>query len=68
MAARRRGRAPCGSRPMRACGSRPLFESPKRIRGDFYLVAIPPDLRGGRVNWFDRAGRPGSRGHWLLPA
>ncbi len=67
------GRAPERASAVRvtARGEAPIeadrFEGPAGTRGDFYLVAVPPDLEGARVNWFDRDGRPGSRGHSLLP-
>jgi hypothetical protein len=43
------------------------FDGPPGVRGDFYLVAIPPDLTSGRVNWLDGNGRAGSGGIELLP-
>jgi hypothetical protein len=43
------------------------IEGPPSARGDFYLVALPPDQVKGRVNWIDRRGREGSRGIELLP-
>jgi hypothetical protein len=67
------GRAPERASAVRVTAARgfvtkaQFFEGPEGTRGDFYLVAIPPDLRDSRVNWIDRDGRPGSRGHALLP-
>ena len=67
------GRAPERASAVRvtARGEAPIeadrFEGPAGTRGDFYLVAVPPDLEDARVNWYDGAGRPGSRGHSLLP-
>jgi hypothetical protein len=43
------------------------FQGPPSVSGDFYLMAIPPDLKNGRVNWLDREGNEGSRGIELLP-
>jgi hypothetical protein len=43
------------------------FEGPPSVSGDFYVIAIPPQLKNGRVNWIDRDGREGSRGIALLP-
>jgi hypothetical protein len=43
------------------------FEGPPSVTGDFYVMAIPRELKNGRVNWLDRNGRPGSRGLALLP-
>jgi hypothetical protein len=43
------------------------FEGPASVPGDFYLIAVSPDLKGGRVNWIDRDGNEGSRGIALLP-
>jgi hypothetical protein len=43
------------------------IEGPAGIPGDFYLVALSPDVARGRVNWFDSEGREGSRGIELLP-
>jgi hypothetical protein len=43
------------------------FEGPPSVSGDFYLMAIPPGLKNGRVNWIDREGNEGSRGIELLP-
>jgi hypothetical protein len=37
------------------------------VAGDFYLMAIPAELKNGRVNWLDRDGREGSGGIALLP-
>jgi hypothetical protein len=37
------------------------------VSGDFFLIAIPPELKNGRVNWIDRDVREGSRGIALLP-
>jgi hypothetical protein len=47
-------------------GVEPL-EGPPGVSGDFYLIAIPPDLKNGRVNWLDGEGNAGSRGITLLP-
>lgn len=38
------------------------FEGPRTVRGDFYLIPVPPSLRNARVNWLDRDGNPGSPG------
>jgi hypothetical protein len=43
------------------------FEGPPGVPGDFYLIAIPPDVKDGRVTWIDRDGRKGSPGLALLP-
>jgi hypothetical protein len=43
------------------------FEGPRSVAGDFYLMAIPAELKNGRVNWLDRDGREGSGGIALLP-
>jgi hypothetical protein len=43
------------------------FEGPESVAGDFYLFAVPPDLKNGRVNWLDGKGNEGSRGIELLP-
>jgi hypothetical protein len=43
------------------------FEGPPSASGDFYLMAIPADLKNGRVNWIDGEGNEGSRGIELLP-
>ena len=42
-------------------------EGPPSARGDFYAISLPRGLRGARVNWLDRHGKPGSRGIRLLP-
>jgi hypothetical protein len=34
---------------------------------DYYLIAVPPDTSGGRVNWIDNDGHEGSSGVELLP-
>jgi hypothetical protein len=44
------------------------FPGPPGVEGDFYLIPIPPEWDGGRVNWVDSQGDPGSRGHDLMPA
>lgn len=49
------GRAPIEVEPV---------EGPPDESGDFYLVLVPPGA-GGRVNWFDEDGNPGSVGHEL---
>jgi hypothetical protein len=43
------------------------FEGPPGVEGDFYLLSVPPNEDGGRVNWLDADGNPGSRGIELLP-
>ena len=43
------------------------FEGPVSVSGNFYLIAVSPDLKGGRVNWIDQDGGAGSRGIELLP-
>jgi hypothetical protein len=46
----------------------PVADGPRRMRGDYYLTAVPPRLgAGARINWLDEDGRPGSRGVALLP-
>jgi hypothetical protein len=34
---------------------------------DYYLIAVPPDASGGRVNWVDKDGNEGSQGVEVLP-
>jgi hypothetical protein len=47
---------------------RPVHEGPKNMRGDYYVIAVPPHLgRGVRINWLDENMKPGSRGTRLLP-
>jgi hypothetical protein len=43
------------------------LEGPGQPRGNFYLLAIAPNLVNGRVNWLYADGREGSRGMALLP-
>lgn len=46
----------------------PVHDGPKNMRGDYYLVAVPPHIgRGARINWLDKDKQPGSRGTRLLP-
>jgi hypothetical protein len=46
----------------------PVHDGPKIMRGDYYLVAVPPHIgNGARINWLDKNQRPGSRGTRLLP-
>jgi hypothetical protein len=46
----------------------PVHDGPKNMRGDYYLVAVPPHIgNGARINWLDKNKRPGSRGTPLLP-
>jgi hypothetical protein len=45
-----------------------VHDGPKNMRGDYYVVAVPPYLgRMARINWLDEDKRPGSRGTELLP-
>jgi hypothetical protein len=47
---------------------RPVQGGPESIRGNWYLVAVPPRIgRGARINWLDEDEQPGSRGIRLLP-
>jgi hypothetical protein len=43
------------------------FEGPRSVAGDFYLIAVSPDLEDGRVNWVDEHGNVGGPGLELLP-
>jgi hypothetical protein len=46
----------------------PVFDGPKNMRGDYYVVAVRPYLGpGARINWLDEDMQPGSRGTALLP-
>ena len=46
----------------------PVLDGPENMRGDYYVVAVPPHIgRSARINWLDEDGKPGSRGTGLLP-
>jgi hypothetical protein len=46
----------------------PVLDGPENMRGDYYVVAVPPHIgRSARINWLDEDGKPGSRGTELLP-
>jgi hypothetical protein len=46
----------------------PVLDGPENMRGDYYVVAVPPHIgRSARINWLDKDGKPGSRGTELLP-
>jgi hypothetical protein len=40
---------------------------PKRFPGRYYAIPVKPPMQGGRINWLDRNGKPGSRGIGLMP-
>jgi hypothetical protein len=67
------GRAPERAAKVRltARGEAPIEVAPLEGRdatgGDFYLIAVRPDLEKGRVNWIDAQGNEGSPGIELLP-
>jgi hypothetical protein len=46
----------------------PVLDGPRNMRGDYYVVAVPPHIgRSARINWLDKDGKAGSRGTELLP-
>lgn len=56
------------TKPVRLRMRSPVLDGPENMRGDYYVVAVPPHIgRSARINWLDKDGRPGSRGTELLP-
>jgi hypothetical protein len=56
------------TQPSRLRMRSPVFDGPENMRGNYYVVAVPPHIgRSARINWLDEDGKPGSRGTELLP-
>jgi hypothetical protein len=56
------------TKPLRLRMRSPVLDGPENMRGDYYVLAVPPHIgRSARINWLDEDGKPGSRGTELLP-